>query len=278
MVRRLMICALTLMIVSCYRPVTHTPDANTYYHENYNFIIKTDSVRIVCQQPDELPFDSVVVYRGERVVVADIMVMPRDTLDSVWVKIAHDQATQGWLREIEMLHVVTPDEPVSQLIDIFSNVHLLIILAIACIVVGAFVTHLYRRHKVYPTHVYGVSSLYPTLLTILVAFAAVYYSSIQLYAVESWKFFYYHPTLTPSQLPLHLGIFISCVWLIIILGIACADDALRKLSFTDAMLFLCGLYAMCVVCYLMFSLLTLYYIGYPVFLAFVIFTIYKFRR
>lgn len=97
------------LLSSCYNSSNRTPDAwnlteeqldsisfstTHHYSQNYNFVVKADTIRLVCQAPDELPFDSVTVVRGDRVVVADIMTMPADTIDSVWVKIARDQLTQ----------------------------------------------------------------------------------------------------------------------------------------------------------------------------------------
>lgn len=38
--------------------------------------------------------------------------------------------TQGWIRESEMLAGVSPDDPISQFIDFFSNTHLLVFLAL----------------------------------------------------------------------------------------------------------------------------------------------------
>ena len=115
------------VLASCYNPAERTPDAwslteeqidsisfstTHHYAQNYNFIVKADTLQIVCQAPDELPFDSVTVRRGDHVVVADIMTMPADSIDSVWVKIARDQLTQGWIRESIMLPAVKPADPI----------------------------------------------------------------------------------------------------------------------------------------------------------------------
>lgn len=42
-----------------------------------------------------------MLYRGDRVVVAEFAIHPADSVDSVWVKLAHSQEVQGWLRESE---------------------------------------------------------------------------------------------------------------------------------------------------------------------------------
>lgn len=281
------------LLVSCYNSSDRTPDAwnlteqqldsisfstTHHYSQNYNFIVKADSLQIVCQAPDELPFDSVVVKRGDRVVVADIMTMPEDSIDSVWVKIARDQVTQGWIRENQMLPSVEPDDPISQFIDTFSNVHLLLFLSLVVIVAAVYGLRFLMRHNARIVHFRDISSFYPTLLAMLVSSAAVIYASIQLFGAESWRHFYYHPSLNPFALPLHIGIFIMFVWAMILVGLAMMEDIFRKLSPVNAILYLCGLAAVCAVDYIIFSISTLYYIGYPLLLVYFVFALQRYFR
>lgn len=285
--------ACVAMLSSCYNSSERTPDAwnlterqldsisfstTHHYAQNYNFVVKADSLQIVCQAPDELPFDSVTVIRGDRVVVADIMTMPADTIDSVWVKIARDQATQGWIRENIMLPAVNPDDPISQFIDIFSDVHLLIFLSFVVIVTAVYGLRFLKRHNARIVHFRDISSFYPTLLALLVATSAVVYASIQLFGAESWRHFYYHPSLNPFSLPLHLGIFMCLVWTLIIVALAVADDVFRRLSVGEAILYLCGLAAVCAVNYIVFSISTLYYVGYPLLVAYIVFAVRRYLR
>lgn len=284
---------LPFFLVSCYNKNVPTSDAwnlteqqldsisfstTHHYSQNYNFIVKADSLWIVRQAPDELPFDSVVVARGDRVVVADIMTMPEDSIDSVWVKIARDQATQGWIREKTMLPVVEPDDPISQFIDTFSDVHLLLFLSFAVIVTAAYGLRFLLRHNARIVHFRDISSFYPTLLALLVASSAVLYASIQLFGAESWRHFYYHPSLNPFSLPLHLGVFITFVWIIVIVSVAVIEDVFRRLALVDAILYLCGLAAVCAVDYVIFSISTLYYVGYPLLVFYVIFALRRYFR
>ncbi len=283
-----------LFLVSCYNPGNHTPDAwsmtdkrqqdsisfstTHHYSQNYNFLVKSDTLRIVCQAPDELPFDSAMVFSGDRVVVADIMVMPADTVDSVWVKIARDQATQGWMRECELLPAVEPDDPISQFIDTFSNVHLLFFLALLVIVAATYGLRSLRRHNAFIVHFNDISSFYPTLLAVTVAASAVFYATIQLFGPETWRHFYYHPSLNPFALPLHLGLFVTSVWAMVIIAIATVDDVSRRLPPTDAMMYLLGLAAVCAADYVVFSISTLYYIGYPLLVAYVAFAVSRYWK
>lgn len=265
---RTLVCFLIVMLFSsCYNQVCHTPDA----WEDYNFIVTSDSIRLVCQQPDELPFDSVVVYSSDQLVVADIMTMPLDTIDSVWVKVARDQYTQGWIHESELLKGVSPDNPISRFIDIFSDVHLLIFLALVVIVVAFYGLRKLKRRNAYLVHVHDIPSFYPSLLAVLVASSAVLYASIQMFDEASWKQFYYHPTLNPFSLSFHLGLFVMSVWTIIIIAIATLEDTLRQLPAVDAVLYLCGLSAVCAVNYVFFTVTTLYYIGYPCLVIYLIY-------
>lgn len=263
MSKRIIYPLLALLLTACYRPAPTAPDVVTYYAVNYNFIIKTDSIAIVCQQPDELPFDSVTLHRGERVVVADFIIMPQDTIDSVWVMIARDQQSMGWIREAHMLPIVTPDEPISQCIDAFSNVHRLIFIALVLIVALTYAVRMAKKQKTFLVLVKDIRSPYPTALVILVAVAATYYSSLQLFAPEAWRYYYYHPSLNPITLEPAIGIFITLVWTIIIVGIAAIDETFRLIRYTDAIIYALGLGAVCALTYLTYSFLTLYYIGYP---------------
>ena len=281
------------LLAACYNQDSPTPDAwdltkrqvdsisfstTHHYSQNYNFIVSTDSLRLVCQAPDELPFDSVTVRRGDCVVVADFMTMPHDTIDSVWVKIARDQITQGWIRESRMLPGVEPDNYISQFISTFSDVHLLLFLAII-VVFGAFygLRMLFRRNARI-VHFRDIDSLYPTMLALTVAAAATLYASIQMFAPESWRHFYYHPSLNPFALPLHLGLFISMVWAIIIVAMAAAEETFKQLPPADATLYLCGLAAVCAIAYVVFSISTLYYVGYPLFALYAAFALRRYLK
>lgn len=281
----LLLFLLPLSLASCYHQPTNTPDAWSmseaqydsisfytahHYTQNFNFIVRRDSLRLSCQSPDELPFDSVTVYQGDHVVVADIMTMPGDTIDSIWVKLARDQASQGWIRENAMLPFVEPDDPISQFICMFSDTHLLVSLALGVLFIGAWCLWRLRRRHAYLVHVRDISSFYPTLLVITVSVSATLYSSIQLFGAESWRHFYYHPSLNPFSLPMHLALFISSVWSIIIIAIASIEETVSRLPLGDALLYLLGLLTICAVDYVVFSVMTLYYVGY-VFLPFYVF-------
>ena len=43
--------------------------------------------------------------------MADIRIMSVDSIDSVWVQVARDQQTFGWIHESKLLPNVVPDDP-----------------------------------------------------------------------------------------------------------------------------------------------------------------------
>lgn len=290
--------------VACYNRGPITPDAwnlteeqldsisfytTHHYTQNYNFVVTGDSLVVIAQEPGAMPipevaslnpphsslheFPSITLRKHERIVVADIMTVPSDTVDSVWVKVARDQLTFGWIHENELLAKVSPDDPISQFIDLFSDVHLLVFLAFCVVIIAAYGVRRLMRRGAKIVHFNDIPSFYPTALCLLVASSAVLYSSIQLFGPESWRHFYYHPSLNPFGLPLHLGLFVSSVWAIIIVAIATVDDVTKHLPLGSAVLYLGGLTAVCAVDYVVFSITTLYYIGYPLLIVYFIFAL-----
>ena len=289
--------ALLLLLASCYRQEVQTSDAlplteaqmdsisfysTHHYTLNYNFIVKADSLRLIRQIPSEtvsgLLVDTIAVLHGDRLVVADIETMPTDTIDSVWVQVARDAFTMGWIHERELLPAVAPDNPISQFIDYFSDSHLLFILALVAVVAAVLTIRFLKRRRAKLVHFNDIPSFYPTLLALLVAASAVFYSTIQLAAPASWRHYYYHPTLNPFTVPLHLGLFITSVWAMLIVGIATIDDVRRHLQPAEAFFYLLGLAGVCSVAYVVFSITTLYYVGYPLLLAYIFFAVGRYVR
>lgn len=291
--------------VACYNKGPITPDAwdltkqqldsisfytTHHYTQNYNFVVTGDSLVVVAQQPEDMAVpevvsieieaigeewqkDSITLRKNERLVVADIKTVPSDTIDSVWVKVARDQLTFGWVHENELLAKVSPDDPISQFIDFFSDTHLLIFLAFCVVIVAAYGVRRLMKLGAKIVHFNDIPSFYPASLCLLVATSAVIYSSIQVFGPESWRHFYYHPSLNPFALPLHLGLFVTSVWAIIIVAIATVDDVTKHLSLGESILYLGGLAAICAVDYVIFSITTLYYIGYPLLIAYYVFAL-----
>ena len=190
-----LLCA--FLLVSCYNQGPITPDAwnlteqqldsisfytTHHYSQGYNFVVSKDSLVILEQQNEMMPVpdiltseitgggetrpmlslvDSITLRHHEHLVVADIRTVPTDSIDSVWVKVARDQLTFGWVREMDLLAAVSPDDPISQFIDFFSNTHLLFFLAFCALVGGAYgVRHLLRKGAKI-VHFNDIPSFYP---------------------------------------------------------------------------------------------------------------------
>lgn len=291
----LIIISLSFLLFSCYHEESSTPDGwipseeqvdsisfytTHHYTQNYNFVVTADSLQLIVQQPTEavsgMLVDTIVVRRGDPIVVADIVTFPSDTIDSVWVQVARDQQTIGWLHETSMLPGVAPDNVISQFIDFFSDRHWLIMLGIVVLSLAPFVlSRLYRRNARI-VHFRDIDSFYPTLLALLVSASAVFYSTIQLLAPESWRHFYYHPTLNPFFVPLHLELFLFSVWAIFIVAITAVYDIWRNLPTGQALLYLLGLAAVCSVDYVVFTASTLWYVGYLLLPAYVVFALWRY--
>ena len=297
MLRILKLLLLSTLLASCYYQAKDTSDAwnltdrqvdsisfytSHHYTQNFNFLVKADTLRLIAQHPTEyvngLRVDTLTVCKGDRLVVADITTMPSDTLDSVWVKVARDQQTIGWIHERNLLPGALPDTPISQFIDLFSNVHLLLFLAIVVLVGTLFVVRRLLKMGVRIVHFNDIPSFYPTLLCLLVASSAVFYSTIQLFAPESWRHFYYHPTLNPFSVPLHLGLFLLSVWALVIVALAAVDDIRRQLSGGEALFYCLGLAGVCAFDYVVFSVTTLYYVGYPLLAVYVVASVVAWYR
>ena len=244
-----------------------------HYSQGFNFIVTADSLMLLRQQPEEavnkMKTDSFAVKEGKEVAVADIRILPNDKQDSVWVQIATEDFAFGWIHESRLLKQVDPADPISEFISTFSNIHLLIFLIVTSIMRVGYLARKILKKNAHIVHFNDISSIYPTLLAVVVALSAAFYASIQLFAPETWREFYFHPSLNPFSQPLLLNIFLVLVWAMLIIAIATIDDVRRLLKSGETLLYLSGLGAVCAVNYIVFSVLTLYYIGYPLLFAYI---------
>ncbi len=243
-----------------------------HYTNKYNFVVYADSLMLIRQQPEEyvnhLNIDSFTVRKHCLLVVSDIRKIPQDQEDSVWVQLATEENEFGWIHESRLLPRVVPDDPISQFILTFSNVHLLIFLVIIVLIGATYLIRKITHSNSQIVHFNDIDSPYPTALVLMVSLSATFYATIQTFAPETWRHFYYHPTLNPFDVPRVLGFFLASVWAMLILGLACVDEVKNRLNFGDALLYLGGLMGVCAVDYIVFSIFTLYYIGYPLLVAY----------
>lgn len=230
-----------------------------HYTRGTNLQVLADSVQLEWL-PVKGSYD--ILQRGDRVVVAEIAIHPADSIDTVWVKLAHSQEIQGWLRECDMMSSFVPVDSISQAIHLFSDTHAQYFLLVLATFTGVWMFRLARRKQILMVFLNDIDSLYPLLLCLLMAFCATLYESMQLFAPDTWQHFYFNPTLSPLHVPPVLAAFLIGMWLFIVVLLAALDDLFRQLSFTAAIAYLLGLVSCCIFCYVLFIFTTRIYIGY----------------
>lgn len=297
---QVMLLGILLMLSSCYhRHNSHQQHAamveysdrqldsisfsTTHHYTNkYNFLVFKDSLELMRQQPEEyisgLKVDTFAVKKNHLLVVTDIRMVPQDSIDSVWVQLAAENNDFGWVRESKLLPRVVPDDPISEFIMTFSNVHLLIFLMIIVVIAMAYLVRKVFHSNGKIVHFNDIDSPYPVTLVLLVSISAAFYGWIQSFEPEMWRHFYFHPSLNPFAVPHLLGVFLALVWAVLIVALACVDEVYHRLTFGEGLLYLGGLAGVCALDYIIFSVLSLYYIGYVLLIAYIYFAIKAYRR
>lgn len=244
-----------------------------HYTLNSNFEVTSDSLLL-----QQLPLiDMLPVYKGEKLVVAEFMVQPADSVDTVWVKVARDQETMGWIHEKELLQKVVPVDSVSQFIHFFSNSHTIAFFIILALFGMGYLYQAIRRQKLRLVWLNDIDSVFPAILLWMVATAATLYASIQHFVPGTWERFYYNPSLNPLSLPLILSLFMFNVWGIILVGLATLDDLFHQTRIEAAFFYLLGLMSCSIFLYLFFTFTTYYYIGYPCLLAYTVWSLSRIK-
>ena len=233
--------------------------------KNTNMEVYADSVEL-----ERLPIkDSYIILpKGARVVVAEFAIHPKDSIDSVWVKVAHTQEVQGWIREKELVKSFVPSDSISQFIHLFSDTHASYFVIIFSLFVGFWLFRAFRKKQLQLVYFNDIDSVYPLFLCLLMAFSATIYESMQVFVPETWQYYYFNPTLSPFKVPFILCVFLFSIWLFIIVTLAVLDDLFRQLTTTAAFFYLLGLLSCCIFCYFFFMLTTHFYVGYAFLLVF----------
>ena len=249
---------LTFLLSSCY----YQDEEATLYAIGDNFELSVDSLMLQSSQPlHNLPVDTLCeqlsVYFGDPIVVAETLVIPEDSVDSVWVKLARDQFTMGWVHQRDFIGSVVPDDPISQFIHLFSIRHLVFFAIIFSISLFSLLYQVFSRKKPHVFFLRDILSPYPTILLIMLAISALLYAGIQHYVPDTWVLYYYHPTLNPFGLPLILSLFLCSVWMLLVLAVATIEEVYRQLPIGEAVFYLFSLLGCCILCYLLFTLAAL---------------------
>lgn len=254
-----------------------------HYWVGYNFVTN-DSLSLQPFSPqrnEEYMFDKMddfLLGKNKRLVVADVVCVPADSVDSVWVKVAHDQLTQGWIHESELLEKVTPDDPISKFIEYFSSRRSLLFWTFIGVAILFALLQIIRQRNIRVVHFNDIPNFYPTLLCLCISGSAVVYGSMQKFVTGTWVEFYYHPTLNPfnTNIPFILSLFLASVWTTLFVAIAVVDELRHRLSLSEFMSYMTSLGGVCIVLYLIFTLTTPIYIGYPLLVVYWLFAVYRY--
>lgn len=273
------------ILTACHYPTRFSPsskntiDSLQVLHEhpyalNSNFKVTADTLWLY-----RLPFtDSIFVGEGDELVVAEFSVYPKDSIDSVWVKVARDQETIGWLREKQLLENIVPVDPISQCIRFFTNSRMTVFTGALVIFLLGVIHYIARKKHIRQIWMNGIDSFFPVTLSWLFAASAVIYNSIQHFTPEIWERYYYSPSLNPFDLPPMLGLFILCAWLIVLLGMALLDDFFHQATTIEAGVFyLMELTSCCIMLYTLLACLWIY-AAYVCFAAYSVWCILRLRK
>lgn len=236
-----------------------------HYSENFNFLVKADSLMLLPREGDIIQ-DTCYVYGGDLIAVASIS----QQSDTVWVKVAHDQFTMGWIAEPILLQGVVPDDPISEMLDMLSGSRGIWMSVLVAIGIVAYLLQQGKKRRLQLLKFGEMDSPYPFLFLSLIAVMATVYASVQNFVPEFWQEYYFHPSLNPLVLPPIMSVLVVLVWLLIISFLAVCDEVYHHFYFLPGVAYMIELLSLGMVVYLIISWTTLYYIGYGILPAFLV--------
>lgn len=250
--------------------------ATHHYWTNFNFLT-TDTVVLhpVVYGDYASIFDSEDKTLGADmgIVVADVAIIPADTIDSVWVRVAADSELNGWVHESDLLERTVPDNNVSRFIYEFSDHRVHVMFGVLAVAFFVFCFAYYRHSQRYFIHFRDVPSFYPTLLTIVVSTSAALYGSLQRFYPDVWEEYYFHPTINPlGHAPMLLAFLLS-VWFIAVILIAVIDDLRKQRNIIGETSYFATLMGLCMILYFVFTQIVDYNFGYVLLTAYHVFAI-----
>ena len=245
-----------------------------HYTNNFNFVVKADSLVLIPRE-DEL-YDTCKVRKDDRIAVADI----RES-DTIWIKVARDQFTMGWIPEDELLQGVVPDDSISQVIDSLTVSRYIWMSVLVVLGILGFVAFVLKRRGLPQLQIFRfdeMDSFYPTLFLILVASLACLYASIQKFTPEFWQEYYFHPTLNPLILPTVMAVLVTLMWIVIIAFIAMLIDVYHHFDFFQGLTYVLEMLGLAMVSYLIISWTTSIYIGYLLLALYIILLLWIYSK
>lgn len=248
-----------------------------HYTENFNFIVKTDSLMLIPREGDIIQ-DTCWVHKNDLIAVAAIKSLPGDSIDSIWIKVAHDQTTMGWLPEKELLKSSVPNDEISELLHSMTTSRGFWMSAMIIFGILAYLFHRGESRQLYLFKFKEMSSVYPFLFLSLVAIMASVYATVQNFLPEYWQEYYYHPVLSPIGLPFIMALLLSLAWAVVVVFIAVVDEVYHHFYFVAGVAYIFELLGLAMFVYLVVSWTTLLYIGYLILPAFICFIVWGYRK
>ncbi len=248
-----------------------------HYTDNFNFLVKAPSLTLLPREGDLIQ-DTCRVVRGDLIAVAEIRSIPGDSIDSIWVKVAHDQMTMGWIPEHELLQGAIPNDDISQLLNAMTNSRAFWMSALLLFGICAYLLHQGESRQLYLLKFNEMKSIYPFLFLALVAIMASVYATVQNFTPEYWQEYYYHPVLTPCGLPFIMSMLVCLVWLVIVVFIAVLDEVYHHFYFIPGMAYIFELLGLAMFVYLAISWTTLWYFGYLLLPLFIAMLVWAFKK
>ena len=228
-----------------------------HYSENFNFIVQSDSIMLVTREGEAVA-DTCYVRQGELIAVAAIS----NQLDTIWVKVAHNQDTMGWIAEGDLLKNTSPDDPISEILYTLSGSRGIWMSFFAAVGLSAFFIRRGKKNNLQLTRLEQMRSPYPLLFLAIISLLAAIYASVQNFVPEYWQEFYFHPTLNPLVLPPIMSLLVILVWLLIITFLAVCDELYHNFELLPGAMYLFELLGIGMIAYLLISWTTFIYIGY----------------
>ena len=250
-----------------------------HYWRNYNFVV-TDTIRLPHSPANAFGLSEdtceMWLHRWDAVVVTNITSIPSDSTDSMWVMLARDPQTMGWVRAKDLHDRVVPDNFISRFINLFSSWSMLLVVSFLALGILFLGIQNLRHARFQMVHVNDIKSFYPTLLCLVVSSSAVLYGAIQQFYPDVWEAFYYQPTLNPfATNAIAIRLFLLSIWTMLIVLIAVIDDVFKQPAVVDAISYLASLFGVCMVLYLLFTQSVHIYLGYPVLAAYWYFALHR---
>ena len=215
---------------------------STYHHYNvgYNFLCTADSLWLH-PHPEgmalnlDYPQENTYLYEDDDFVITEVFRnknIDKTTLDSIWLCVGSDGIPLGWISEYELLHNATPVDPISRFMDACHRLtHRLNGMFGNNVIIPLLLLLISFQIKSAKIHIIKEKSIYIHLFSIAAITSGCILATIKCLMPELWQHFYFYPSLNPVGQPPMLALYLSTVWLSIILFLAIFFDLKDKTSF-----------------------------------------------